>query len=177
MKLHSRPLRSALADILRSATQELLIASPYIKQTEAKWVCNELDAKRSRSRCKLRVMTDIRSDSILTGSLDLEALEMFRQWQTTSQVVTLPRLHAKVYVADDRRALITSANLTPSGLDYNFEYGVCLNDTIQVGKVRDDLEAYARLGSVLSDIELQSLLQVAQQLKGEYAADGQKHKP
>ena len=168
MKLCCRPLRSALADVLHSATDELLIASPYIKEAEAKWVCDELGGNGSRSKCRLRVMTDIRSDSILSGSLDLEALEMFRNRRSASQVVTLPRLHAKVYVADSTRALITSANLTPSGLDYNFEYGVCLDDISQIGQVRHDLEAYARLGSVLSDMELQTLLRVAQQLKAEY---------
>jgi len=161
-------LRSALAEVLHCATAELLIASPYIKHAEAKWVCDELAAHGGPPPSRFRVMTDIRSDSILSGSLDLEALDLFRNRQAGSQVVTLPRLHAKVYLADTKRALITSANLTPSGLDYNFEYGVCLEDAAEVMEVRQHLEAYSRLGSVLSDPELQSLLAVAQRLKHEY---------
>jgi hypothetical protein len=42
------------------------------------------------------------------------------------------RLHAKVYVVDDR-ALVTSANLTSAGLDSNIELGT----VVGVGEVRD----------------------------------------
>jgi phosphatidylserine/phosphatidylglycerophosphate/cardiolipin synthase-like enzyme len=167
--LHSRPLRAALADVVHSAHNELLIASPYIKQNEASWVCDQLATGSPNDGCRLKVLTDIRSDSVLGGSLDLEALELFGQRRSSVQIVSLPRLHAKVYVADNRRALVTSANLTPSGLDHNFEYGVCLDDAALVSKVREDLEAYARLGNILSGAELHSLLGVAQELKTEYA--------
>ena len=33
-------------------------------------------------------------------------------------------LHAKIYLFDNKKALITSANLTNNGLYHNFEYGV-----------------------------------------------------
>jgi hypothetical protein len=167
--LHSRTLRAALAEVVHSARNDLLIASPYIKEREASWVCDELATGSPNDNCRLRVLTDIRSESVLCGSLDLEALQLFGQRRNAVQVVSLPRLHAKVYVADNRRALVTSANLTPSGLDYNFEYGVCLDDVALVCKVREDLEAYARLGSIVTHAELHSLLGVAQNLKAEYA--------
>jgi phosphatidylserine/phosphatidylglycerophosphate/cardiolipin synthase-like enzyme len=153
--------------VIQSANRELLIATPYIKHVEASWVCDQLGGHLDRN-CRLRVLTDIRSDSILTGFLDLEALDLFHKRHTYTQVVSLPRLHAKVYIADACRALITSANLTPAGLDHNFEYGICLEDSTLVCKVKSDLEAYARLGNVLSKTELQLLLEVAQSLKNEY---------
>jgi phosphatidylserine/phosphatidylglycerophosphate/cardiolipin synthase-like enzyme len=168
MKLHTRPLRAALTEVVQSASEELVIAAPYIKQVEANWVCDQLNENRSVRHCRLRVLTDIRSDSILTGFLDLDALELFHKRHAHTQVVSLPRLHAKVYIADTCRALVTSANLTPAGLDHNFEYGVCLEDSALVRKVKSDLEAYAHLGNVLSNMELQSLLGVAQKLKNEY---------
>jgi phosphatidylserine/phosphatidylglycerophosphate/cardiolipin synthase-like enzyme len=161
-------LRAALAEIVHSAREQLLIATPYIKQSEAEWLCDELDAGLAGSRCRLRVLTDIRSESVLGGSLDLEALDVFGHRPGGAQIVSLPRLHAKVYVADTRRALVTSANLTPAGLDSNFEYGVCFNDLALVQQVRGDLEAYAQLGSALTDSELASLLGVAKTLKDEY---------
>jgi len=150
MILYSRPLRNALVEVLRSAREELLIAAPYIKECEAKWVCDELAARASSNGCRLKVLTDIRSDSVLGGSLELEALAVFGQRRSSAQLVSLPRLHAKVYVADDRRALVSSSNLTPSGLDFNFEYGVGLDESALVRQVKGDLEAYAQLGSVLS---------------------------
>lgn len=168
MTLHSRPLRAVLAEVVLSAREQLLIAAPYIKESEAEWVCHELAIGSAAGTCRLKVLTDIRSDSVLGGSLDLEALVAFGDRPGGAQIVSLPRLHAKVYVADTRRALVTSANLTPAGLDGNFEYGVCLNDLALVRQVRDDLEAYAQLGSVLTDAELASLLGVAKTLKEEY---------
>lgn len=168
MILHSRPLRTALAEVLHSAREELLIATPYIKECEAKWVCDELAARASSNDCRLKVLTDIRSDSVLGGSLDLEALDLFDRRRSSTQVVSLPRLHAKVHVADDQRALVSSANLTPSGLDFNFEYGVSIEESALMRQLKGDLEAYAQLGSVLSKAELVSLLGVANSLKDEY---------
>jgi phosphatidylserine/phosphatidylglycerophosphate/cardiolipin synthase-like enzyme len=168
VKLHTRPLRTALAEVVQSASEELLIATPYIKHVEANWVCDQLGANHSDQGCRLRVLTDIRSDSILTGFLDLDALELFHKRHKYTHVVSLPRLHAKVYIADTCRALVTSANLTPAGLDHNFEYGIFLEDSAFIRTIKSDLEAYARLGSVLSSAELQSLLGVAQRLKNEY---------
>jgi phosphatidylserine/phosphatidylglycerophosphate/cardiolipin synthase-like enzyme len=168
MKLHTRPMRAALAEVLRSASEDLLIAAPYIKQVEANWVCDQLVEKRSEQQCRLQVLTDIRSDSILTGFLDVDALQMFHNRHRQTEIISLPRLHAKVYIADTSRALVTSANLTPAGLDQNFEYGISFEDSGLVRKLKSDLEAYARLGNVLSNTELQSLLDVAQKLKREF---------
>ncbi len=170
MKLHTRPLRTALAEVVQSANENLVIAAPYIKQVEAAWVCDQLVGKRFEQQCRLRVLTDIRSDSILTGFLDMEALETFHKHHRHTEVVSLPRLHAKVYIADTSRALVTSANLTPAGMDQNFEYGVSFEDSELVGQLKTDLEAYARLGNILSGTELQSLLEVSQKLKQEYEA-------
>jgi len=168
MKLFSRPLRIALAEVVHAASGELLIAAPYMKAVEADWVCNELSNNPRAQNCMLRLLTDIRSDSILNGSLDLEALDTFCYRRNHAQVVSLPRLHAKVYIADTCRALLTSANLTPAGLDFNFEYGICLEDPALISKIRCDLETYARLGNTLTDVELRSLVEVAQNLKSEY---------
>jgi len=157
-----------LAEVVQVAKEELLIAAPYMKAVEANWVCDELSNNRHAKNCAVRLLTDIRSDSILSGSLDLEALNIFSQRRSGAEVTSLPRLHAKVYIADSRRALLTSANLTPSGLDYNFEYGICLEDPVLVSKIRSDLEAYASLGNTLSNEDLRSVTQVAQKLRSEY---------
>ncbi len=58
-------------------------------------------------------------------------------------------LHAKVFVADDKAAIVTSGNLTRSALDYNIEYGVLLQEQALVRTDRDDMLAFARLGSLV----------------------------
>jgi len=64
-----------------------------------------------------------------------------------TKVRFLPSLHAKVYIADDTEAVVTSANMTDSGLAHNFEYGVRFSEPSVVRQIRQDVEAYALLGS------------------------------
>jgi len=168
LKLHSTSLRNGLKEVLKSVSQELVIASPYIKTSEAEWVCDELERRKQLSPVRLQVLTDVRSANVLSGSLDIEALNLFAARIPASVVVNLPRLHAKVYVADRSCALITSANLTPSGMDFNFEFGVEFHDSEFVGSVRRHLESYSRLGNILSRQSLAELQIVADELSAEY---------
>jgi hypothetical protein len=168
LKLHSTSLRTGLKEVLNSVNHELVIASPYIKTCEAEWVCDELERKKPVSSIRLQVLTDVRSANVLSGSLDIEALNVFSKRIPASVVVNLPRLHAKVYVADRACALITSANLTPSGMDFNFEFGVEFHDSEFVGSVRKDLESYSRLGNILSRESLVELQTVADELSEEF---------
>ena len=52
----------------------------------------------------------------------------------------LSNLHAKVYIFDECRCVITSANLTSSGLRRNIECGVLLVDSPSVTKMNDFYE-------------------------------------
>lgn len=168
LTLHSTSLRDGLKGVLDSVEHELVIVSPHIKQKEAKWVCDELEKRISISKLSILVLSDVRSANVLNGSLDIEALIHFCKRIPRSTVINLPRLHAKVFVADRTNALITSANLTPSGMDYNFEYGVRFRDMSLVGKVRADLDAYSRLGNVLEQQALDKLASVAKELSTQY---------
>ena len=51
-------------------------------------------------------------------------------------------LHAKVYIFDDSSAIVTSSNLTPSGMKSNIEYGIELVDPIAVRQILSDMDAY-----------------------------------
>ena len=53
--------------------------------------------------------------------------------------------YAKVYVADDKLAVVTSANMTDGGLMRNFEYGVKITDTSLVSTIKRDVTEYAAL--------------------------------
>lgn len=168
IKLHSTSLRNGLKEVLNSVSEELVIASPYIKTSEAEWVCDDLERRKLASSVRLQVLTDVRSANVLSGSLDIEALNLFNSRIPQSVIINLPRLHAKVYAADRTCALVTSANLTPSGMDFNFEFGVEFHDSDFVGNVRRDLESYSRLGNVLSRQSLADLQSVANDLRTEF---------
>ena len=56
------------------------------------------------------------------------------------------KLHAKVVVADEERAFITSANLTPAAWDDNIELGVFVRDPAVTGDVVTHFEKLIELG-------------------------------
>jgi hypothetical protein len=47
-------------------------------------------------------------------------------------------LHAKFYIFDDNKCIITSANLTASGLKRNFEYGIITDESMILSSVVND---------------------------------------
>ena len=156
---HQRGWRDGLAALAASARSDLLIASPYIKAPEAQWLC-----ERVRPAIHLRVLTSVTVDSISSQSLDIEALSIFVRAGAGSEVVTLPRLHAKVFIADTTAAIVTSANMTTAGINTNYEYGLGVRDHAVVTQIRRDLEAYARLGSPLDTLTLDGLAGTASAL-------------
>jgi hypothetical protein len=164
VELYSSPWRKDFESFLEGVSADLLIASPFIKTAEASWICDSLKGRSVR----LRVLTNVRSDSVLSGSLDVAALNLFSRAVPDSKVIAVPRLHAKVYVRDNDLAVITSANLTPSGLEGNYEYGVGLRDIDLVGRVRSDIEAYSRVGSAMSIELLKEMSSISDELKDEF---------
>ena len=170
LTLCSSPFRSHLERLLDSASLELLVASPYIKTREAEWVCSRLAKQGHDKTVRLQLLTDVRSSNVLGGSLDMAALRILQSGLSRCDIINLPRLHAKVYVADEASAVITSANLTPSGLDSNLEYGVGITDAPTIRNVRRDLQLYATLGNSLSVQTIVDLEKVSDDLRLEFQA-------
>ena len=155
-----RRWRHQLERLVRGVEAELLIACPFIQLREARFLSTALGAVEA----DVRVLTDIRMDSIVNGSLDVDALLLLAAFSPKSGVATLPGLHAKVFVADCKRAIITSGNLTRSGLDHNYEYGAVVSGKKMVGRVRKDVERFARGGTVVGDEALREIARLARPL-------------
>ena len=137
--------RNDLAGLAASAEQSLLIAAPYIKEREAAWLCSQL-----RSGLSVTTMTNVNVEAIGSATLDVAALRRLSSVSPLARLISLPTLHAKVFVADDHAAIVTSGNLTSSALDHNVEYGVLLQDHHQVKRIRGDMLNFAHLGSEVS---------------------------
>lgn len=170
LRLQASPFRSHLEALFNSATQELFVASPYIKTPEAEWVCGRIEKLGHKKTLRFQLLTDVRSSNVLGGSLDLAALRIFNTELPNCVIVNLPRLHAKVYVADETNAIVTSANLTPSGMDSNLEYGVGISDRATIRGIKCDLERYATLGNRLTGAVINELETVADGLRKEFQA-------
>ena len=106
-----------------------------------------------------------------TDHLELEGLaELGRAFRNFS-VIHLPALHAKVFIADYKLAIITSGNLTHGGLSGNYEYGVSLRIPELVQEVRFDFILAIRLGAPLTVEEIDDFATETAELRTEFRAN------
>ena len=112
----------------------------------------------------MSILTDLSRDNILSGATDVAALADILKCCPKTDLRFLPSLHAKVYVADERCAVVTSGNLTDAGLLRNFEYGILFDDPRIVRNIRTDVLQYAQLGSPINLAELDLLANAVRDL-------------
>ena len=98
----------------------------------------------------LRLVTDLSPVNIYQASTDPDALRIIADSVPNLTLLHLPRLHAKVYVSDHRRAVITSANLTAGGLHRNYEYGVFIDSESVAREICEDITEYSDLGALVT---------------------------
>lgn len=148
------PWDATFSQLVATATKDILILSPYITRRPLEMLLAILKHRRMDHVIRMRLVTNLSPNSLATEALDIGALLRLFEALPKMSLTHLPRLHAKVYVADHACAVVTSANLTDGGLSSNYEFGLCLNDPLVVARVRKDAEAYAGLGG---DVSLQAL--------------------
>jgi hypothetical protein len=145
-----------------------MLVSPFIKESKTKQMLSQLESRRILNSVQVVVLTDLRPESALNGATDLEALVWLGKRLPKFDLTHLPSLHAKVYVADRSMAIITSGNLTDSGVSGNLEYGVVTSDEVVVEEIRRDFESYALLGAKVSAEEITALSVEMRELKDLY---------
>jgi hypothetical protein len=161
MRLLLSPWIESFESFAHSITRSALLVSPFITREPLQRLTSILDKHRLP---KMRILTNLSVDNLVQGSTDASAIAAFCRMLPTTAVWHLPGLHAKVYVADDKLAIVTSANLTGQGLNQNYEYGIEITDTNLVGKISEDLRAYGDLGSEVSLLELDQLAEISKDL-------------
>ena len=160
VELINRPWRSSLAELVASASESILIAAPFIKESEAKWLCGFL-----QPGIEVRTLARVDSIAVSNESLDIAALRRLATASRKARLTALPNLHAKVFIADQKAAIVTSGNLTRGGLDANIEYGVALREPDLVRRVREDMLTFARLGSDVSVRKIAQLARLEKELR------------
>lgn len=132
-------------DILTTGTEEwlrraagecrsrFLVAVPFVGRI----LPDILSALPSEARSTL--LTRMNLKDFAAGSSDIDAVIALAERGTL--VKSLHTLHAKVYVADSRWALVTSANATEGGLRRNRECGVVVDDPPQVDRLAGLIES------------------------------------
>jgi len=157
------PLLGSIRDLFLSGEHHLTVVSPFMTLFGLQVLRQTLN-RRGTVRPGLTVLTRVSVKSIGDGALDLDPLVDLCREHTDCRVSNLPGLHAKVYIADGCRAIVTSANLTRGGLVGNYEYGVLLLEPSAVKAVLADMRQYAELGVDLGVSDLAELAERARDL-------------
>lgn len=158
------PWEATFKDIATAAANDLLILSPYITRRPLDDLVSILRHAGRDHRLTVKVVTDLSPGALASEALDARALLSLLERLPAASLTHLPRLHAKVYIADHACAVVTSANLTDGGLSLNREYGLRIDDSAVVTTIREDAEEYARLGGEVSREALADLLPTADEL-------------
>ncbi len=156
-----------LNDIFQSAEKELTVSSPYISDKGAEFLLKNV-SDNFRKNGTLRFVTDLSPRNIYQGSTDPKSFQTLFNSINSIQIFHLPRLHAKVYISDSKKAIITSGNLTAGGLYNNFEYGVYISEIEKIETVKNDLLSYANLGATITSIEIDEYCKISEEIKALY---------
>ncbi|MGO4885093.1 MAG: phospholipase D-like domain-containing protein [Bryobacteraceae bacterium] len=165
VSLIKSPWESSFLELVSVAERDLLLVSPFVKVQSVDQILSDLCRRGVDKGIKVAMVTNLRPESILNGSTDVEALYMLSKRLPRFELVHLPSLHAKVYVADDSVAVVTSANLTQPGITGNLEYGVAFTDCSAVREIRHDLTCYASLGAGVSAADVELILKESLELR------------
>lgn len=162
-ELLGSPWTDNFTSLVDSARSSLVLCSPFV----GKGPCNTVVRKAGEwgDAFRLVFLTNLSRDNMLSGVTDVGAIATVLNAFPKSDIRFLPSLHAKVYVADDQEAVITSANMTDSGLGRNLEYGVRFTDSPSVRAIREDVLHYASLGSPVDAAQLNQFVKIIAELR------------
>lgn len=149
-----------IATLIATAEQRLVLCAPFITESGAKLVAKRLSSKL-RKEGEMVLLTDCSAVSVQGGSLDLRAILSLLTLVKTSKAIHVPNLHAKVFIADDGRAIVTSANLTEGGMRRNVEIGTLLENPDDVAALLTTILNIASNGRRLTTTDLETLAELS----------------
>lgn len=144
--LGARRSEAVMRELIAEATEELIVLGYEVSDVE---IIGAL-----AQRASLGVAVDLMVDSVQTPFHRLAdawpvGAGQAKVWSTALDDRGKPfRLHAKALIADGRRCMLGSANLTHSGLRSNLELGVLLEGAV-VPRFRAHVKEMARRGIVV----------------------------
>ncbi len=123
-----------LRDAVDLGCSRVRVIAPFIKYRAARRLLSE------GNPTKLEVITRFNLDDFRDGVSDTAALMLLLE--AGARIRGVKNLHAKLYLFGDRRAIVTSANLTEAALTRNHEFGFVADDAAIVcrcGEYFDEL--------------------------------------
>jgi len=132
-----------LCRMLEDAKFEIVIVSPWIKRQTWNRIKGPL-RKFTRRGGKLSVFM---RGSEVDYSLGLSDNLQGEISNLGGETILVALLHAKIYMADQKVAIITSANLTKGGTASNYEGGIWVNDPIVLRDICEFIDDIRRIGA------------------------------
>lgn len=160
----ARGWSSRFVDLIRCAERDLIICAPFVTRAGTDLVLMNL-SERFKTIGRLTFLTDLSPLSVGRGATDPSAIRTLTVSLAESRLIHLPKLHAKVYIADSHRTIVSSGNLTAGGLYNNYEYGVESQDTNFINNLSGDLNAYSELGACLDSYQLDRYCELAARVR------------
>jgi phosphatidylserine/phosphatidylglycerophosphate/cardiolipin synthase-like enzyme len=128
MKILTTPWKNEFFELVTNSKKSIKITSPFVKKD----IANEMLRIKSKET-KIELFTSFKLMNIYSGLLDIDAIQNIID--SDGIVRNYPRLHSKIYIFDDEKAIITSGNLTNGGLVKNFEYGAFIDESSLVKQI------------------------------------------
>lgn len=147
VELVKRPLADAIERVAAAAEDRLRLMTPFISASATEGIIGAVDSRREVT---VDLVTHPSLDALAEGTCEIAALRLVAARGQLGNVFNLPRLYAKVYAADEKMALVTSANLTYAGLWRHQEYGVVVSGAEAVRAVCGDVDRMTRMAHPLS---------------------------
>ncbi len=141
----SGDLLTKMKEMIQRAEKEILITSPHIYYTD--WLTAELQPLMSRG-IKFRIITwpSYRRemyrnvDEVQEDKKQYFTLKRFLEMFPPGSVKLNDNIHAKMIVVDEKEVLITTANLSQTGLYENYEVGVYADNPDLAKQAKDFFE-------------------------------------
>lgn len=171
--LLASPLETAFEQFGKRVRNSCIICSPFISSGPVHRLVSVFSKEGRADSLDMTVVTDVSVRTIVDGATDVAALAYLAGRIPHATIRYLPRIHAKVYVADESYAIVTSANFTDGGALRNFEYGVSVDDPHIVSQIAADIRGYANLGGLLTRQRLDQLQDWAVRLRRAVEAERQ----
>lgn len=153
-----------LARLIHGARHRLVVAAPFISRDGAALVVDQLTPALRRSG-RIEVLTDLGPAHVCDGSLDLSAVEQLLQAAPESALWHVPRFHAKIYVADGARAIVTSGNLTGGALYRNVECGLLVDEPLALEAIEGLFQDCRATGTAVGQGQLANYAAVASEAR------------
>ena len=123
------PIKRIFLNLVRDAREQILLTSPFIKTNIA-----DMIVENKAADINVSFLTAYKLTNFYRNSSDVEALKRLLESQV--EIKNYSRLHAKTYIFDCEKAIVTSGDLTQGGLETNYECGVLIHEQSLIKELR-----------------------------------------